>query len=309
VLAPSEAQELVERHLAHWLAKRTKDLGAVIYAPPHQTTSLCFFGGFRGVGTFAPDNHAGFGVTLTIAAANTIEEAQALIQTREIRYLIVPSWDRFFDDFASLYLDQRQSRRTSILITRLRHLDPPLWLKPLPYIMPEIVGFEGQTVFVFEVVEEQRPAVAASRLTEYLVETGKIQQAALAGNELQRFPGDVSALIARALVFSAQEDASGFTKTVDDLLSRLSSGADRYLPWDRRVSLATVLAQADKIDLAREQVRRCVKEIDADKVRALSTGSLYRLLVLTHALKIEISDPTVRDLALDLLPPDLRAQL
>jgi hypothetical protein len=119
----------------------------------------------------------------------------------------------------------------------------------------------------------------------------------------------VSALTARAQVFNAQEDATAFAKTVEELLSRLSSGADRYLPWDRRVSLATVLAQADKIDLAREQLHRSVKEIDADKVRALSTGALYRLLVLTRALKIEISDPTVRDVALDLLPSDLRAQL
>jgi len=47
-LTASEAQEVIERHLAHWLAERTAEPGVVVYAPPHLTTTLCYYGGLRG---------------------------------------------------------------------------------------------------------------------------------------------------------------------------------------------------------------------------------------------------------------------
>ena len=308
-LTSSESAELIERHLAHWLAKRTGKDGAVVYAPPHQTTTLSFYGGLRGIGTFAPENRAGFGTSLSIAGVKTIEEAQGLLQARGVRYVVVPSWDPFFDEFARLYLDQSFSNRTSFFIGELRRWNLPPWLRPVPYQMPVSGGFEGQSVLVFEVVDEQNPAVAAGRLAEYLVETGQLDQAASASEALRRFPGDVGALAARAQVQSARGDAPGVAQTLDSLLSRLASGADRFLPWDRRVSLAIVLARGDRLDLATEQVRRCLAELSEQKLRSLSTGSLYGLMVLSHSFGVGTADPKLRELALELLPADLRAGL
>ena len=59
----------------------------------------------------------------------------------------------------------------------------------------------------------------------------------------------------------------------------------------------------------REQTRRCVAELNEPKLRSLSTGALYTLMVLSHSLGIPISDPKLHELALDLLPPDLRENL
>ena len=91
--------------------------------------------------------------------------------------------------------------------------------------------------------------------------------------------------------------------------ARLGSGADRYLPWDRRVSLALVLAQAGRVEQARAQVERCLREASDPRLRSLTTGSLFNLLVIAHALRLEFQDPGLRDLALDLLPGDLRNRL
>jgi hypothetical protein len=148
-----------------------------------------------------------------------------------------------------------------------------------------------------------------SRSAEYLVETGELEKAAAAAEALRRFPGDLGALTARVQVQSARGDAAGSAQTLDSLLSRLSSGADRFLPWDRRVSLATVLARAGRVDLAREQVRRCLVEVSDQKLRSLSTGSLYNLLVLSHSFGLEATDPRLRELALNLLPGALRSSL
>jgi hypothetical protein len=309
MLTSAEAEELIERDLAHWLAKHAGGEGTVVFAPPRETASLSFYGGLGGIGTFSADNDEGLRATITIASVTTLPEAQILIQARRIRYIIIPSWDPFFDEYARLYLVKAQSNRKSILIPELRRLILPPWLRPVPCQILKIGGYEGQSVLVFEVVDEQSPAVAMSRLAEYLVEVGEPDQAASAGEALRRFPGDIGALAARAQVQGARGDPAGLALTLDSLLARLSNGADRFLPWDRRVSLAIVLARAERIDLAREQVRRCLAELSEKKLRSLSTGSLYNLLVLSHSFGLVATDPKLRELALDLLPGDLRSNL
>jgi len=308
-LTPRESEQLVLRHLGHWLASRSGAPGVVVFAPPNETTALCFFGGLRGIGTFARDNTTGFGNTLAIAGARTMEEAQGNLQGRGVRYVVVPSWDPFFDEFARLYLDKKFANRRNLLVGELRRWNVPAWLRPVPYQMPVGGGFEGQSVLVFEVVDEQSPAAAAGRLAEYLVETGRLDNAAAVGAGLRRFPGDVGALAARAQVERALGDSAAFSSTVDSLLARLSSGGDRYMAWDRRVSLAIVLTQGRRIDLARDQVRRCLADANEARLRSLSTGSLYALLVLGHSLGIEIADARLRGIALGLLPVDLRSRI
>jgi hypothetical protein len=308
-LTSAEAEELIERDLAHWLAKHTGSEGAIVFAPPRQTTTLSFYGGLGGIGTFNADNDQGLRATITIASVTTLPEAQILFQARRIRYVIIPSWDPFFDDYARLFLVKAQSERKSILIPELRRLILPAWLRPVPFQILRIGGYEGQSVLVLEVVEEQNPAVAMSRLAEYLVEIGELEQAASAGEALRRFPGDIGALSARAQVQSARDDPASLAPTLESLLSRLSTGADRFLPWDRRVSLAIVLARAERVDLAREQVRRCLAEVSDKKLRSLSTGSLHNLLVLSHSFGLVVTDSKLRELALDLLPSDFRSNL
>jgi hypothetical protein len=308
-LTSAEAEMLIERNLAHWLARHAGEEGAIVFAPPRQSASLSFFGGLGSIGTFSPDNHDGLRGTVMIASVTSLPEAQILIQARRIRYILLPSWDSFFDEFARLYLVEAQASRKSILISELRRLVLPVWLRPVPCQILKIGGYEGQSVLVFEVVDDQSPAVAMSRSAEYLVETGELEKAAAAAEALRRFPGDLGALTARVQVQSARGDAAGSAQTLDSLLSRLSSGADRFLPWDRRVSLATVLARAGRVDLAREQVRRCLVEVSDQKLRSLSTGSLYNLLVLSHSFGLEATDPRLRELALNLLPGALRSSL
>ena len=308
-LTSAEAEELIERQLAHWLTQHAGRDVAVVFAPPHQTASLAFYGGLGGIGTFNPDNRAGLRATITLASVTSLPEAQTLIQARGIRYLVIPSWDSFFDEYAQRYLVKSQAGRKSIFIPELRRLHLPPWLRAWPCPILNIGGYEGQSVLVLEVVDEQSPPVAMGRLAEYLVETGALDQAAAIEQELRRFPGDVGALAARAQVASARGDEAGFKQLVDLLLTRLATGADRYLLWDRRVSLAIVLARADRIEPARAQVHRCLAELDDRKARSLTVGSLFNLLVLSHAFDDPMADPRLQARVLDLLPPDLRSRL
>jgi len=309
VLTGREAEELVDRHLAHWLAQRAGEAGAIVLAPPHQSADLAFFGGLRGIGSFAPDNRAGFEAELNLAAARSMEQIQQDLQARGVRYLVLPSWDPFFDEFGRRYLDPRYAGRTSFLVDELRQWRVPGWLRPVPYQPPVSGGNGAAAVLVFEVGDEAVPAVAASRLAEYLVETGNLEQAGVVAEGLRRYPGDIGALTARAEVENARGSTVAFGRTVDTLLTRLPNGGDHYLPWDRRVGLAVVLAQSDHVAPAREQLQRCLNEATAARLRSLSTGSLFALLELSRLLHLELPDPGLRALAPQLLPGDLRDRL
>ena len=106
----------------------------------------------------------------------------------------------------------------------------------------------------------------------------------------------------------ARGGEAGFARSLKLLQARLAARTAPVLPWDQRVGLAVVLAKAKQTGLACEQVRLCLATADERKLRALSTGSLYRLLVLSRAFDLPF-DPKLRERALDLLPGDLRDRL
>lgn len=242
---------------------------------------------------------------MRILSASTPEEAQELMGIHGVTHIILPSWDPFMDAYAQVGAGQVGGT----FLERLHQWNIPHWLKPVPYLMPTVAGVEGQSAIVFEVVDEQDDATALSRIAEYFVDMGQLDLATKAGEGLRRFPADLGALVARAQVQLAAGEADAFAKSADVIVRRIAGGADRDLQWDQRIGLAVVLAQAHRVDLARPRLEECLAELDADKLRLLSTTLLYRLQVLRKALNLNISDPTLRALSRQLLPPDLRLRV
>jgi hypothetical protein len=296
---------LIERDLARWLAGHAGPVDVVILAPHDTGAALYYYGGLRGLATLGWENRAGLEAAVRIVSASTPEEAKELMDRRGITYVVIPSWDSYLDSYARMGMGQVEG--TALKTWHDWNLPP--WLRPVPYQIPSIAGCEGQSVAVLEVVEEQDAAAALSRIAEYFVEMQQLDPAAMAGQALRRYPADLGALAARAQVEIARGDTAGFASTVELLQRRLSSKADRGLPWDRRVSLAIMLARGKHMDLARDQVLRCLAEVDEAKLRSLTTDSLYRLHVLWKAFDLAIPDQRLRGLALELLPADMRRRL
>jgi hypothetical protein len=301
----TEVVGLVERDLAYWLARHVGSEDAVILAPPDATTSLYYYGGLRGIGTFAWENRDGISGAVRIMSASTPEEAQELIVQRGVTHIVIPSWDPYMEAYARM----GEGELEGTFLERLRKWVLPPWLLPVAYLMPSIAGFEGRSVTVLEVVEPQNDAVAASRLAEYFVDTGQGDLAADAGVKLRRYLGDAGALVARAEIAISNGHSDEFARIVEVLLRRISGGADHSLAWDQRVRLAIVLTRAEHTDLARAQLRRCIDEIDERKLRSLSTKALFRFQILRRAFGFEIADPGLRNASIELLPSDLRNRL
>ncbi len=301
-----DIEALVGRDLAHWLAKRTGAAGAVVLAPPLLTTSFYFHGELQGLGTPYRENRDGFAAAVRICSATTPDEARALAERRGVTHIVLPSWDAFMDEYARLGSDDE----SHTLVALLHRWLPPRWLRPVAYQLPQIPGFEHQSVAVFEVTELQSDATALCRLAAYFAETGQLDLAAAAGRALaSSFPDEMDALVARAQVAMAcgeRPEFDGLMKLIDQ---QVVDGADGTLPWDRRVELAVLLAEGRRFDAARAQVRRSLAEVDEAKVRSLSMVTLYRWQLLARVLGEGIPDSRIRELARQLLPPDMREGL
>lgn len=304
-MSPAEARALIERDLAQWLAVRSEP-GAIAYAPPALSASLAYYGGLRVLASPYPGNDAGVTLAVRVAGITSMDEAQALVQRRGIQYLILPSWDTALDEFAKAGSPTPERS----LVALLRQWLPPRWLRPVPYQAPVVGGLGDVDVAVFEVVEPQDNALALSRLAGYFVETGRLQLAAAVGDSLERgFASDAGALIARAQVAMARNEARTFSRVLPELLAATADGKDEDLPWERRASLAVVLALAKHPDLARKQVTFCLEEADVERLRSLGTLTLYRLLTVARGYQLDFKDPRLRETALALLPAEFRAKL
>jgi hypothetical protein len=304
-LAPTEARALVERDIAQWLALRAEP-GAIAFAPPALSGSLCYYGGLRVVASPYPGNQDGLTLAVRIAATTATDEAQALLQRRGIQYVVLPSWDDTLDRLARAQAEAPDRG----FVALLRQWLPPRWLRPVAYQMPVIPGLERDSVAVFEVVEPQENVTALSRLAEYFVETGRLDLAAAVGDTLeQSFAADAGAMIARAKVALARGETRTLARIMPELLPAIADGRDEDLPWERRANLAVVLAQTKHPDLARHQVEFCLQEADAERLRSLGPVSLFRLLTLARAYRLDFADPALRPLAMGLLPAEFQAQL
>ena len=304
-LGQQEVEMMIERDLARWMAMHSAPGEAVVLAPPDETISMYYYGGVRGVATLGWENRDGLGAAIRIVSATSADEAHELVARRGITHIVIPHWDGYMDVYARMGL----GRIEGSFVNMLHHWELPAWLRPVPYLMPTIRGFEGESVVILQVVDPQGDATAAARLAEYFVEMNQLDRAEIAARALRRFPTDLGALAAAAQVENARGDAEGFARTVELLIPRLSDSPGRPLALDRRVSLAVVLALARHMDLARLQLQRCLVEIDERNLRSLSVGALYRLEVLCRADGETMADPQMQKLALELLPQFLRGRL
>lgn len=303
-LSRSEMLGLIERDLAGWLARHASTGGVVVLAPPNETTALCYFGGLRGIGSLSWENKEGVAAAMRILSAPTAQEAKELIDQRGITHVVLLSWDSYCDAYARAGTGRVEGTfRDQLKLSTL-----PRWLRPVAYQLPTIEGFENQSATVFEVVEEQDEATALIRIAGYIVESGAVEQAIPVDQALQQFPANLGAWVARADIQQARGDEAELARSLTMLKRRLTAKQPPALVWDQRVRLAVILGKAKELNLARDQVAICLETADEGKLRALSAGSLYRLLVLSRAFDLTMA-PRLHALALDLLPADLRGRL
>jgi hypothetical protein len=303
-LSRTEVQDLILRDLAGWIGQHSEPGTVIVLTPPSASVPLCYYGAFRGLGSVSDENKDGVRAAIRIMSLRNVEEAKEIVNRRNITHIVLLSWDTFFDDFVRAAEGQIEGT----FVDKLKFTTLPRWLRPLAYPLPSIAGFEDNSVTVLEVVDEQDDATALGNIALYFAEMGDLSRAQSAAEGLSRYSTDFGAWVARAQVAAAAHDDAELAKALNVLQSRLALRVQPLLSWSRRVDLAVVLARAKDTVLAKKQLALCIKAIDDDRIRSLSPGSVYRLLVLCRGLG-ETMPPAERALAFSLVPPTLRARL
>ena len=304
VLSRTELQDLILRDLAGWISQHSDPRTVVVLSPPSASIALSYYGAFRGLGSVGDENKDGIREAIRIMSVRNVEEAKEMVNRRSITHIVLLSWDTFFDDFARAAYGQAGGT----FIDKLKFATLPRWLRPLAYPLPSIPGFEDQSVTVLQVVDEQDDATNQGNIALYFVEMGDLDRARSTAEGLARFSTDFGAWVARAQVAAAVHDDAELAKDLRVLQARLALRVQPLISWDRRIDLAVVLARARVTVLAKKQLTLCINAIDDERIRSLSPGTVYRLLVLCRGLGVTMP-PAEHDLALSLVPPTLRARL
>ncbi len=304
-LTEKDAEALLERRLARWLRARMGAEDVCVLASPGLSASLAYFGGIRVIASPYPENQHGFQTAVRIASSTSPDEAQALASGRRLTHIALASWS---PELSAMALLKPREGDAPSLIDQLENWLPPRWLRPVAYRLPSVEGLPDHTLALFEVVELQDQATALARLAEYFAEMGQMKQAlAVVGTLIHHFPEDTGGAAARAQVAAAQRDRPEFSEAVRVLLRGYSQPEIDALDWERRVSVALVLAQAQRAEAARATLQACLSEVDEARLRSLSPAALYRLILAARTMGLGFEEMPLYPRALEMLPPEMQA--
>lgn len=275
---PADLQALVDRHIARWMATHHSRGSVAAMAPPELSDALVFHGGLRTLMSTAWESYPGQVAASRILSAPEASEAEAVIESRGITHIILPSWDRVIPLLVREPLEQEKTT----LFARLDRWKIPAFLRPVPYHLPPAPGYAGEKLAIFKVVPHQDEALLLSRLAEYFVEMNRSEPAALAAKVLAEvFADEPDAAIARALVRAHAKDRPGFDRELERVVRDVKSGRVP-IDWDRRVARAIVLGLGRRDDLARAELEACLAQAGETNIYDLTALEAFRLLTLVR---------------------------
>lgn len=308
-VAPSddEVRALAERDLAHWLRQRTGTTPATVLAAPTVATTLAFHGGHRVLGTLYWENREGLAATAAIYAAPSDAAAREMLRTRGVTHLVIVPWEGLEGAYVRLargLAPEAALPADTFLVRLLKAGVPPPWLRQVPFPLPPHPSLERQQVRVYEVVAEQDEATATTNAATCALVLG---QAGVTRSLLDRpeLSGRLSADVLRAWLAWRAEDRAAFHRALQSATGRLAQAGE--LGLTEHIQLVALLAAAERIDLASQQLPLVLARLDDQALRELPAEPLAQLIALGDAAEAW-TDPALRTRAVQLLPPRLRAR-
>lgn len=279
----ADLEAMIYRHCAHWLATHTVGQPATALASPSLSDSLIFHGGCHTLVSTAWESYPGQVAASRILSAPEFTEAEAVLESRKITHVLIPSWDQALPLFV-------QNKSADNFYTRLQRWVLPAYLRAIPYHPPQTVGYVDQKLPVFKMTAPQDEALALSRLAEYFAEMNRPEPAQLAARAAQQtFPDDPNVTLACATVYGQTGETSAF----ENALSKLSADtqAGRVPPdWDRRVQRAIVFALGKRHDLAKPEVEACLENLNETSIPDLTPLQAHRLARLVKGYGLRFPD-------------------
>lgn len=302
-----EIRSLAVRDVAHWLRSRVGADRPVVAASPGITTSLIYYGGTTGVGTLYWENAEGLRQIAALFATQSSDEARDIAMRLGVTHIVFFSWESFETTLARLRLglaDEAPLPADTFATRLLSSPVPPPWLQPIPLKLPGHPALAGSQMRVWEITPPHPPFTALARTANYFLELGRLEDAGRMVPLLSRFGEELPASVMLAAIASRQRDPDAFANAFAKVLSTLDRAES--LSLDEHIHLVVVLTVAQQLDQAQAQLRQCMLKVNERTLRQLTPGTLADLLALGDGLRVSLPTPELQQLAVKLLPPDLR---
>ncbi len=291
-LRSSDLEALVQRHLSHWIASHNPTREVHALASPSQSDSLIFHGGCQAILSSAWESYPGQIAASRVLSAPENTEVQAILESREVTHILLSSWDRILPQ-----LVQQAPDNGSTFYQRLQIWILPLFLRPIPYHLPPISGFETEKLAVFEMAPVQDEALSMSRLTEYFIEMRRPEPASLAAKTLeQSYSEDPNAQIAQTFFATDSKDILGLRKHSSELANDVQTGLVP-MDWDRRVLRAIALALGKQHTLAKPEIEACLASMSEETLYQLTALQSFQLLSIAKSYQLPFPDKSLETLA------------
>jgi hypothetical protein len=174
------APTLLLRDIAHRIARESPGERPIVLADPTTSTDLVFYGNHRVLGSLYWENRRGLLRASAIFASPDEHTAKERLAAAGVRYLVLPSWDAFFDLTAYqtlLEADGGQKPGSPPFLASVLSGDShPHWLRPIPYPIPEAFGLDDTQVAIFEFLPNQSPFDALRARGIYHFEMGEYER-------------------------------------------------------------------------------------------------------------------------------------
>ncbi|MDQ8203509.1 hypothetical protein [Pelagicoccus sp. SDUM812003] len=290
---PSDVETLIQRHFSHWLAVHNPTRDPIALAPPEFSDSIIFHGGCRAIMSTAWESFPGQLAAVRVLSSPESTEAEAVLDGHEVTHIVLPSWDPVLPMLVKAPATEDQSTFYHRLLRWLL----PLYLRPVPYPLPAIPGYETEKLAVFEMSPDQDSALSLSRLAEYFAEANRDEPANLAAKALaESYPNDPNAAIGQAFAYALTRDMRGFRMKLERLARDAEEGfASR--DWDRRVLRAIVFALGKRHELAKQELQACVDTMSEDGLYQLTPLQTYHLRRLLERYELGFPNLELRELA------------
>ena len=172
---------LLLRDVSHRLVQSSPEHLPVVLSGPTSSTDLTYYGGIQTLGTLYWENRDGLHEAARIFDAQTETAAKTLLLQAGVSHVVISSWDDFGRGYSGL-LRNAEGRSAEESIGFLERIlrgteEPPDWLRPLSYPIPQEFAIKDQWVKIFQVIPDQKRAEALLHRAMYWQDSGDLTKA------------------------------------------------------------------------------------------------------------------------------------
>ena len=178
-VAPADALPALFRDVARVIRASQPEGDVVLVSSPNSSNGIGYYGRFKTLGTLYWENNEGLKAAGRILAAPTVEEAERLIRERKVTHIAILSEENFVAPYYTLLNPGApvEGVKSTFGYQLLVDKVVPVWLRTIPYRVPEDLAELKVSVLLMQVAFGQSPADALFHIARTKIEMGEIDQA------------------------------------------------------------------------------------------------------------------------------------